>query len=222
MKVIRSLAIGAMLVLALAGVAMAGGDSDANHPGYWGDNCVKFEAGDGAFPGDWVGTNGVSLMPGDYTLLVLKSALVNDEFPNPIPGNLYLTKSGKDISHVILCMKETQPSDTPEPSDAPSPTPSVEPTPTPEPSMTPSPTPSETTTPTPSPSGTPVPTVSPSTAPTPPAATPNLTMPPTDTESDRDYESSAGDGWGLVLAILALTFFMSVMSLPPSTRRKGR
>jgi LPXTG-motif cell wall-anchored protein len=38
-----------------------------------------------------------------WTLLVIKSALVNDQFPNPVVGQSYTAVSGKDISHVILC-----------------------------------------------------------------------------------------------------------------------
>ena len=44
-----------------------------------------------------------------WTLLVLKAAdeqstpLVNETFPNPVPGQTYSRTDGKEISHVILC-----------------------------------------------------------------------------------------------------------------------
>jgi len=217
LKLIRTAAVlGAVLAIALAGSASAyPGGSDGNHAENWENQfdvpatCVKYEPFDQSAPVDlWVGTDGVVLSPGDYVALILKSALVNDVFVDPTPGNLYLTASNKDISHIIVCTpKEVEPSATPsvEPSVEPSPTPSaepsVEPTPLPSPSTSPSETPAPSSTPS---SPTPTPTTSSS---VPPVVT--VTAPPTDTEPTTT-PSAPSNGTLFLLAAIGTAAYLLV------------
>ncbi len=41
---------------------------------------------------------------GPYALLVIKAGTVNDVIEWPMPGMAYAPQSGKDISHVIVCV----------------------------------------------------------------------------------------------------------------------
>lgn len=93
-----------------------GYDSTLNHPEYWeqllankgftGVSCHKLEGG---FAGAaWT-------VDADHALVVLKSALVNDQFWGVAKGETLRTVSGKGISHVIVCdgVPGTVPSSTP-------------------------------------------------------------------------------------------------------------
>ena len=62
---------------------------------------------------------------GEWVLLVLKSATVNDQFWNPVIGEKYSPISGKRISHAFLC---TGVAPTGEPSEEPTETPTEPPT----------------------------------------------------------------------------------------------
>lgn len=114
----RRLIVGAIavMVLASAGTALAETytapgqpnvltvDSDANKVSFW---CEPDDAGIKYEP---VATPYIVPEPPEgkvWTLLVIKSALVNDQFPNPVVGQAYNAVSEKDISHVILCWEDT-------------------------------------------------------------------------------------------------------------------
>lgn len=207
----RILSIGTVLAAVLA-IALAGSASatDTNQTDYWEGQydatCVKYEPGDQSAPVDFWFSDGVVLSPGEYVALILKSALVNDVFEDPTPGNLYMTRSGKDISHIIVCTpKEVEPSPTPEPTPTPSPTPSPTPTPTPTPSPSPSSSPEPSSTPTPAPSATPS---VPADTPTPTA--PTLTAPPTDTVPAAGASATTGS---LAFPLLVALFLIATMPL---------
>lgn len=200
----RILSIGTVLAAVLA-IALAGSASatDTNQTDYWeaqfDATCVKYEPGDQSAPVDFWFSDGVVLSPGEYVALILKSALDNDVYASPSAGPLYVTKSGKDISHIIVCTpKEVEPSPTPTPT--PSPTPSPTPTPTPTPSPSPSSSPEPSSTPTPAPSATPS---VPADTPTPTA--PTLTAPPTDTVPAAGASATTGSlAFPLLVALTML------------------
>lgn len=115
--------MGAVLAFFLAvtgvGVSMssafaAGVDQEKNHTSYWEaqgyGTCVKVEMND---QGASVTLNATIPAGNVYTILVLKSALVNDTFANPVQGGVYTTRSGKDISHYIYCYKAPETPSTP-------------------------------------------------------------------------------------------------------------
>ncbi len=90
-----------------------------NNPAFWvGENgsteCWKHESGDpidGGSHGKVLASDKSVWQMGTpptgkvFSLLVLKSATMNDVFYDPTPGALYGTVSGKNISHVIVCKK---------------------------------------------------------------------------------------------------------------------
>ncbi len=95
---------GLFVVVLLDGSARA---TDSNQVDFWCEEGVKIEP---------VGTASYTVPqpPGGYTwtLLVIKSATGNEEFPNPIPGRSYTPSNGHDVSFVILCMEAVQPTTT--------------------------------------------------------------------------------------------------------------
>jgi len=95
---------GLFVVVLLDGSARA---TDSNQVDFWCEEGVKIEP---------VGTPSYTVPqpPGGYTwtLLVIKSATENEEFPNPIPGHSYTPSNGHDVSFVILCMEAVQPTTT--------------------------------------------------------------------------------------------------------------
>lgn len=217
----RILSIGtvlaAVLAIALTGSAYA---TDTNQPEYWeaqfDATCVKYEPGDQSAPVDFWFSDGVVLSPGEYVALILKSALDNDVYASPSAGPLYVTKSGKDISHIIVCTpKEVEPSPTPEPTPTPtpSPTPSPTPTPTPTPSPSPSSSPEPSSTPTPAPSATPS---VPADTPTPTA--PTLTAPPTDTAPAAGASATTGSLAFPLLVALFIIVTMLLLAKAPARR----
>lgn len=229
-----ALVVATVLAIGLTGSASAyPSGSDGNHAANWNDqfsvpaSCVKYEPFDESAPvALWVGNDGVVLDPGTYVALILKSALVNDAFVDPIPGNLYLTASFKDISHIIVCTpEEVTPSTTPsvEPSTSPSPTPTATPSSTTTP--TPSASPSETSSPTPSTAPSPTPTLTPTNSPPPSATNSPLpsaqpTAPPTDTEQS---SVPASDGWGTlakVIVFAAVLFWLTTLIDDRNRRRR--
>lgn len=232
-KLLRSLSIGAILALALAGVAYAyPSGSDANHPENWENQfdvpaaCTKYEPGDQSAPGEWYAKDGF-IPDSGLVALILKAATYNDVFVAPVGGNLYLTHTGQDISHIIVCVPKEVPSSTPssepssapseapptpsvEPSTQPSATPSVEPTPTPSPSTSPSETPAPSSTP-----STPTPTPTSSTPATPPTVT--VTAPPTDTSPDAAPTPSS-NVWIVVLVAALGGLIGSLLMARPRRR----
>ena len=90
-----------------------------NNPAFWvGENgsteCWKHESGDpidGGSHGKVLASDKSVWQMGTpptgkvFSLLVLKSATMNDVFYDPTPAGLYGTVSGKNISHVIVCKK---------------------------------------------------------------------------------------------------------------------
>lgn len=115
----------------LAGPAMAepGYDSDQNHAWYWENvlaekgyddaKCIKLEK-----ESDYLQVPEIK-QGGEWALLVLKSATVNDLFWNPVIGEKYSPISGKRISHAFQC---TGVAPTGEPSEEPTETPTEQPT----------------------------------------------------------------------------------------------
>ena len=106
MRTYRTLAVltgGLLMAAALAGPASAKVNHEANQPEYWQTDtttCTKVEM-TGAVS-TWVlpsPTDGTA-----YALLVLKAGTVNDVFDTPITGVAYAPATGKDISHVIVCI----------------------------------------------------------------------------------------------------------------------
>ena len=95
---------GLFVVVLLDGSARA---TDSNQVDFWCEEGRKIEP---------VGTSSYTVPqpPGGYTwtLLVIKSATGNEEFPNPIPGHSYTPSNGHDVSFVILCMEAVQPTTT--------------------------------------------------------------------------------------------------------------
>jgi len=135
--------------------------------------------------------------PGDHWEAIIvkagsKSSVGNPNlvFVHPTAGTAYAARSGKDISHVIVCKGVTpspSTSSNPQPTASPSPSLTDAPSPTRTPGRTASPTP--TTRPSPSVSPTPIPSSTPSYPPssagpssTPSPVAPSQTLPPTDTE----------------------------------------
>lgn len=94
LAILTAFCLGAWLVFASLIASAAGAyDSEQNQPGYWGDDCWKVEGGTGP----------AVYLDADYRLVVLKSGTVNDAFDAPRAGDQLVTRSGKDISHVIYC-----------------------------------------------------------------------------------------------------------------------
>jgi hypothetical protein len=105
MRTYRTLAaLAAGLVLAaIASPASAAVNHEANHPSYWQTDtttCTKVEM-TGAVS-TW--TLPAPVDGSTYALLVLKAGTVNDVFVAPVAGVAYAPASGKDISHVIVCV----------------------------------------------------------------------------------------------------------------------
>ena len=197
-----------VLVLAFAGTALAADavvtgheafSNEANQPSYWGDNCEDVGVSD-------VDSYVLPDIDGTYDLVVVKSGsgeFANTIFDNPAEGSTvwadtngnFMNDPGgqdgdKQISHIIVCVDETEP--TPTPTPEPTPTPTPEPTPTPTPEPTPTPTPEATPTPTPTP--TPEDSVGGETA------TPDPTLPPTDTIGDQNAPGASS--WAVLLVVL--------------------
>ena len=97
-----TLATTALALVALAAPASARANPAQNHPGNWETpttSCTKVEVPDG------VATWTLSApSEGPYALLVIKAGTVNDVIEWPMPGMAYAPSSGKDISHVIVCV----------------------------------------------------------------------------------------------------------------------
>lgn len=100
----------AVFVLGLSVVVLFNGSAraiDSNQVDFWCDEGIKIEP---------IGTPSYTVPPPPngytWTLLVLKSATDNEEFPDPIPGQSYTPSNGHDVSHVILCMEPWQPTTT--------------------------------------------------------------------------------------------------------------
>lgn len=92
-----------LLVLALSVSALAG-TSDQNHPEYWGDTCYKIDEAPGG--SSWTADQ-------DYLLVVLKAGTENHQFHNVLEGQTLTTPTGKDISHLILCLPPSVTTTTP-------------------------------------------------------------------------------------------------------------
>ncbi|WP_284500791.1 hypothetical protein [Bowdeniella massiliensis] len=130
-RIFAAVGTAALGVGLLAGPAMAepGYDSDQNHAWYWENvlaekgyddaKCIKLEE-----ESDYLRVP-ENKQGGEWVLLVLKSATVNDQFWNPVIGEKYSPISGKRISHAFLC---TGVAPTGEPSEEPTETPTEQPT----------------------------------------------------------------------------------------------
>jgi hypothetical protein len=222
MKITRISAALAALVLTLgmAGTAFADTfatvdgheafSNEANQPSYWGDNCEDVGVSD-------VDSYVLPDIDGTYDLVVVKSGsgeFANTIFDDPAEGetvwadtngNSTFDPGGQDgdkqISHIIVCTDEAEP--TPTPTPEPTPTPTPEPTPTPTPEATPTPTP----TPTPEDS------VGGETA------TPDPTLPPTDTLG---RDSTPGASSWLVLLVILTGIVASAYVLTPHRSNRRR
>ncbi len=105
MRTYRTLAaVAAGLALAaITSPASASVNHEANRPSYWQTDtttCTKVEV---------TGSLSTWTLPApvdgsSYALLVLKAGTVNDVFVAPVAGLAYAPASGKDISHVIVCV----------------------------------------------------------------------------------------------------------------------
>lgn len=93
-----SLLIALALLTATVAVISPASATGTNKPNYWGSDCVKVDNG--------TGSDSLTLTA-NYRLVVLKSGRANDLFWGVTSGTTVSTVSGKDISHYILCGKDT-------------------------------------------------------------------------------------------------------------------
>ena len=133
---------------------------------------------------------------------------------------------GADQKSDNFKVAEAEPTPTPTVAPTPTPTPTAEPTPTPTAEPTPTPTATVGPTPTPVVEPTPTPTAEPTETPTGGVlgrtATPSVTLPPTDVLSGS--ATPAGDGWRLVLVVMAAILGLALLVTPAAAvvRRDDR